>query len=115
MVTILFAARTAAARTAVAMEVIMGKKSLVRDVMTANPLTLEASSTVFDAARAMRGADVGPIPIVDASGKLTGIVTDRDIVVRAVAEGKDPTATKLADICSREVVVLAPDDQLSDS
>jgi CBS domain-containing protein len=58
----------------------------------------------------MRANDIGDVIVVDDNGKLTGIVTDRDIVVRVVAEGRDPRATRLGDIASRELTVLAPDD-----
>jgi CBS domain-containing protein len=83
----------------------------VKDVMTRNPITLEASATALDAARAMRDADVGNV-IVCEGGRVAGIVTDRDIVVRDVAEGKDPASTRLAEIASRNVATLSPDDPI---
>ena len=65
----------------------------IRDVMTANPRAAEPSTSVVEAARIMRDEDVGPVPVVEG-GRLTGILTDRDIVLRVVAEGQDPqTAT----------------------
>jgi CBS domain-containing protein len=92
------------------------KKALrIRDVMTSDPLTLEASSTVFDAARAMKAADIGPIPVLDQAGNVCGIITDRDVVVRVIAEGRDPTTTKLGDICSQELTVLSPDDSVDEA
>lgn len=87
---------------------------LVRDVMTPNPLTLDATSSIQDAARAMREKDIGNI-IVMNDGALTGIVTDRDITVRAVADGRDPSSTKLADICSGDLVCVTPQDNAVDA
>ena len=87
----------------------------VRDVMTPDPLLLEDSSTVADAARAMKGADVGPVPVIREDGTLCGIVTDRDIVVRVVAEDLDPKTTKIRDIASTELHTLRPDDTVEDA
>ena len=78
----------------------------VSEVMTP-PVQLEASATVAQAAEAMRERNVGSVLVTDESG-LCGLLTDRDIVVRAVATGKDPGQVKLGDICSREVWSLAP-------
>jgi CBS domain-containing protein len=86
----------------------------IRSVMTSNPLTLPATSSVAEAARAMRDANIGDVIVLD--GKQTcGIVTDRDIVVRAVAEGRSLSTTKLADICSQELTTLSPNDQVEDA
>ena len=67
-----------------------------------------------DVARLMREGDIGAMPVVE-NGKLIGIVTDRDIVVRAVADGRDPDETTVADVCSSEIETLGPDDDLSDA
>ena len=80
----------------------------VRDLMTANPATLEPSSTVADAARVMASEDVGPVPIVEG-GRLAGIVTDRDLVVRVIAEGRDPSSTTIGEIASSDLVTVTPD------
>ncbi len=85
----------------------MMQVQLVRDVMTPNPIALASSSTAADAARAMRDADIGDV-IVTEDGQVCGIVTDRDIVVRVVAQGRDPRQTSLADICSRDLTTLSP-------
>jgi signal-transduction protein with cAMP-binding, CBS, and nucleotidyltransferase domain len=82
---------------------------MVRDVMSRRPVTVEDSATVLDAARAMRDANIGDV-IVVKSGSVCGIVTDRDIVVRAVAEGRDPKSAKVGEICSAEIVTVTPDD-----
>jgi CBS domain-containing protein len=82
----------------------------IQDVMTTNPETLPESTTVREAAEAMRANDIGDVVVVDDNGKLSGILTDRDIVVRVVAEGRDPRATRVGDIASRELTAVSPDD-----
>jgi CBS domain-containing protein len=82
----------------------------IRDVMTTNPETLPESTTVREAAETMRANDIGDVVIVDDNGAISGILTDRDIVVRVVAEGRDPRATRIGDIASRELTAVSPDD-----
>ena len=82
----------------------------IRDVMTTNPETLPESTTVREAAEAMRANDIGDVVVVDDNGQLSGILTDRDIVVRVVAEGRDPRATRIGDIASRDLTAVSPDD-----
>jgi CBS domain-containing protein len=85
----------------------------IRDVMTANPATLSANATAADAARTMRECDIGDVLVTeDGSGKVCGIVTDRDIVVRAIAEGRDPATTKLSLIASQQMVSVTPVDSV---
>ena len=86
----------------------------IRDVMTANPKSVEPRSPVSDAARLMRDADVGSLPVVEG-GKLTGVVTDRDITVRVVAEGKDPQNTKVGEVLSQDVVTIDPQQDLDEA
>ena len=83
----------------------------VREVMTENVVTLPGSAPITDAARRMKEADIGDVIVMD-DGTMCGVVTDRDIVVRAIAEGKDPDSAKLEEICSHEVVSVRPDDPL---
>jgi len=80
--------------------------SLVQDVMTRNPKVLRASSTVMDAARAMRDSKIGNLIVVDDTNKVRGIVTDRDLVVKAVASGLDPSKTSIESVFSKDVTVL---------
>ncbi len=82
------------------------------EVMTPDPVALPASSSLNDAAREMKRGDIGDVIVTD-DGRVCGVVTDRDIVVRALAEGRDPATTPLAEICSRRVVTLAPDDSVA--
>ncbi|MFN2526695.1 MAG: CBS domain-containing protein [Actinomycetota bacterium] len=86
----------------------------IREVMTKDPITLDSGSTIVEAARAMRDSDVGNVIVLE-NGKICGIVTDRDITVRAVAEGRDAGTTKLGDICSRDVTTVTPDDTVEDA
>ena len=93
----------------------MAEHQTIREVMTPGPLTVEATSTVAEAALAMKGADVGPVPVLDTNGRLCGILTDRDITVRVVAEGLDPKTTSVGDVSSVELIVLSPDDTVDDA
>jgi CBS domain-containing protein len=86
----------------------------IRDVMTRDPRTVEASSSVADAAKVMREADVGPV-IVTEGDKIAGIVTDRDVAVRAVAMDRDPKSTPVKEIISSDVVALSPDDSVGEA
>jgi CBS domain-containing protein len=78
----------------------------VREVMTPNPTAFPANATVGEAARAMRDLDIGDVIVLNKD-QICGIVTDRDIVVRAVADGREPSEVKLGDICSHELTTLA--------
>ena len=79
-----------------------------REMMTKNVRTATRDMSLSDVAVMMRDGDMGAVPIVD-DGKLTGIVTDRDIVIRVVAEGKD-AVTPAADAMTTELFTVAPDD-----
>jgi CBS domain-containing protein len=85
----------------------------IKDAMTTKPASLPASATVADAAQQMRELDIGDV-LVEQEGRLAGIVTDRDIVVRAIAEGRDVTS-KLGDIVSSEVVCITPAESADDA
>jgi CBS domain-containing protein len=71
--------------------------------------------TVLEAARAMRDAEIGDVIVVNSQNTLKGIVTDRDIAVRSVAENRDPSQTTLLNICSESLTVLSPSDGISDA
>jgi CBS domain-containing protein len=83
----------------------------VREVMTSNPTSCASQDSVIDAAKAMAKEDVGPIPVVDGD-RLVGLLTDRDIVVRVVAEGRDPQSTKVGDVASSDLATVSPDEDL---
>jgi CBS domain-containing protein len=86
----------------------------VGDVMTRDPVTVSSDSTVVEVARLMRDRDIGPVVVVDGD-QVTGIVTDRDIVVRAVADGRDPGSVRVADICTGNVEAVSPSDSIEDA
>jgi CBS domain-containing protein len=83
----------------------------LREIMTQKPVTVQASDTVVAAARSMRDGNIGDVVVIE-NDQIQGILTDRDIVVRALAEGRDPARTTVGEICSREVTILSPDDAI---
>jgi CBS domain-containing protein len=86
----------------------------IREVMTERLRTCEPQTTVLEVARLMKEEDVGPIPVVK-DGRPVGLVTDRDIVVRVVAEGRDATMTTVGDIASGELVTVEPEQSLDEA
>jgi CBS domain-containing protein len=86
----------------------------INEVMTHDPRMISPDDTVHDAARVMRDDDVGAV-LLAQQGKLAGILTDRDIVVRSDAEGNDPDDVKAGDIATRDVAALTPDQTVQDA
>jgi CBS domain-containing protein len=86
----------------------------VRTAMTEKPRTLTADSTIVDAARAMRDEDAGIIPIVDGD-RIEGVITDRDIAIRVVAEGRDASSTHVRDAMSDRLTTIDPDQDLDEA
>lgn len=86
----------------------------IQDLMYANPISMTPTTSVIEAARAMRDADIGSV-IVHEHDQLYGIVTDRDLVVRALAEDVNCAGMMLGDICSREPTALAPTDTVEEA
>ncbi|MEU3726544.1 CBS domain-containing protein [Streptomyces sp. NPDC031705] len=84
----------------------------VHEVMTANPVTVEKLTSLAEAARVMRDADIGDVLVVD-EGRLLGILTDRDLVIRGMAEGRDPAQTTVHAICSTEPLTVQPGDDVT--
>ena len=82
----------------------------VSEIMARNVVTLSTSSSIEDAARRMRDDDIGNVIVLDDNNQLAGIVTDRDITVRAVAEGR--TSATIGEICSGDLVTASPSDDL---
>jgi CBS domain-containing protein len=82
-----------------------------RDVMNSEVVCLKNGQTAIDAAKMMRDEDIGFLPVCDASGKVTGIVTDRDIVLRAVTSGN--CDMKVESFMTKDIVSCQPDDDLS--
>jgi CBS domain-containing protein len=86
----------------------------VRDLMSSNPRTVDSNASVMDAAKMMRDENIGMIPITDGD-RLTATITDRDIAIRAVAEGKDTSSTNVIDVASRELVTIDPQQDLDEA
>jgi len=83
----------------------------IRDVMTDSPCAVNVTTSITGAARAMRENDIGDIIVLDGD-RLYGILTDRDIVVRGLADDKDPSTTAVGEICSRELTTVKPSDSV---
>ena len=90
----------------------MGK--CVADAMTSNPCTIDADQTVAYAARMLKDENVGLAPVVEGQ-RLVGTLTDRDIVMRVVAEGRDPQTIKVRDVASSDLVTVDPQQDLDEA
>ncbi|MET0136010.1 MAG: CBS domain-containing protein [Kibdelosporangium sp.] len=84
-----------------------------REIMTPDPVCVREGSTVREAAQLLAEAGVGAMPICGADNRLKGMVTDRDIVVKVLAEGKDPRAVKVSELAQGEVVTIGADDEVT--
>ena len=84
----------------------------IQDAMTSNPTTITAETSLEEAARLMKNEDVGALPIVDGE-RLVGMVTDRDIAIRGVAEGR--TSATVGEIASKDVVTIDPQQGLEEA
>jgi CBS domain-containing protein len=82
--------------------------------MTSNPRSIETSASVVEAARLMRDEHIGSLPVVD-EGRLVGMITDRDIALRVVAESADPASVTVGEIASHDTVTAAPDQELDEA
>ena len=90
----------------------MGKR--VSEAMTADPVTISRSNSVIEAARLMESADVGSVPVVDG-GTPVGILTDRDIAIRVVAHGMDPSGTQVGEIATAQPYYVHPEQDLDEA
>ena len=86
-----------------------------RDIMTSHAECAKTTDTLADAARKMRDLEVGSLPICGEDDRLKGMVTDRDIVVRCVAEGGDPTTMKVAELAQGKPVTIGADDSVEEA
>jgi CBS domain-containing protein len=86
----------------------------VEEIMTTNPRTVNVDDPVLQAAQVMRDNDIGDVIVVE-DGQVTGIVTDRDIAVRAVADGRDPESTAVREIATTGVQAIEPDASVDDA
>jgi CBS domain-containing protein len=88
----------------------------VKEIMTRNPVCCTPQDNVTDVARLMKREDVGSLPVVEdrKSGKLNGIVTDRDLVLKVLAEGRDPNSIEVEAVMTRTPVTCGSDDDIQD-
>lgn len=87
----------------------------IKEVMTADPITIQGTSTVEEAAQLMKTEDIGDVMVVDKDDKLTGILTDRDIVIRGAAGGADLKTVKVKEIVSKELKTVGPNSSIDDA
>lgn len=85
-----------------------------RDIMTSGPDIIDAQSTVLEAAKKLAKDDIGALPICE-NGKLRGMITDRDIVVKVLAEGLDAATTKVLELVQGEVITIGADDSVEEA
>jgi CBS domain-containing protein len=86
-----------------------------REVMTGDAECIGENETVAEAARKMKQLDVGALPICGENDRLKGMLTDRDIVVEVLAEGKDPESTKTGELGDGKPVTIGADDSISEA
>ena len=87
----------------------------VSEVMTRGVQCVRPADSIRDAARKMRDLDVGPVPVCGDNDKLAGMLTDRDITIRAVAEGKDPGNTKVQDVMTSDIHYVFEDQDVAEA
>ena len=87
---------------------------IVRDAMTEGPRSIGASASVVEAARLMRKEHIGSLPITE-NEQLVGMITDRDITTRVVAEAADPNLTSVGDVYSRDLISIEPEGDLDEA
>ena len=86
----------------------------VRDLMVSSVVTIEPATSIVEAARLMIQAEKGPLPVVEGESPVA-MVTDRDIIARVVAEGRDPNSVKVEDIATHELVTIEPDRDVEEA
>ena len=91
----------------------MSKKA--RDVMTPDAKCIGENDSIADAARKLKELDVGSMPICGEDDRLKGMVTDRDIVVEVLAEGKDPNEVKAGELGGEELITIGADDSVTEA
>ena len=87
----------------------------LKDIMTPKPDCVRPDDTLQEAARRMRDLDVGPLPVCGDDDRLAGMVTDRDITIRAVAEGKDPRTTRVREVMTEEIIYGFEDQDVQEA
>ena len=84
----------------------------ISELMTDQVVTVSQDEAVTTAARLLKRHNVGALPVCDGNGKLRGIITDRDIVLRCIAAGEDPRETRISEIMSRSVITASSEDPI---
>ena len=87
-----------------------------QEIMSKNPTCVTADTPLVEAARLMKTENIGVVPVVESTGskRLVGVLTDRDIAIRAVAEGRDGATTSVGHVMSSNIRTSAPDDSVED-
>ncbi len=91
------------------------KNTTIDKIMTRNVKTLPETASLIDAANAMRDEDIGGVIVTKSDGTMCGLVTDRDLVVRGLASGREPAQMRLSDICTKNVTTLRPSQTIADA
>jgi CBS domain-containing protein len=86
----------------------------VREAMTSNVVTVEPSASIVEAAKRMIQNEKGPLPVVEGE-RAVAMVTDRDVIARVVAEGRDPNQLTVSDIATTELVTIGPDQDVQEA
>jgi CBS domain-containing protein len=89
--------------------------TFVREIMCSEPECVSSDASLRDVAALMKEAGIGDVLVCDADGRLCGIVTDRDLVTRGLAEGRDPDETRVIDVCSQRIITLEPEAPLDEA
>jgi CBS domain-containing protein len=88
---------------------------IARDIMTGGAECASSNDTLVDAARKMRDLDVGALPICGDDDRLQGMITDRDIVVKCIADGADPSSVKVSELAEGKPVTIGADDSVEEA
>jgi CBS domain-containing protein len=91
----------------------MGKTA--REIMTGDADCVQESQSILDAAKELADRDVGAMPICGDDDRLKGMLTDRDIVVKVLAQGKDPSSTKVSELAEGKPVTIGADDSIEEA
>src|SRR5215213_3090877 len=92
----------------------VSKMPQVRDLMVSSVVTIEPATSIVEAARLMIQQEKGPLPVVEGESSVA-MVTDRDIIARVVAEGRDPNSVTVEDIATHELVTIGPDQDVNEA
>ncbi len=92
-----------------------GRGRKIRDVMVADVLTVDPSATLMQAAQTMRSANVGVLPVVGKDRTLLGLITDRDLVVRAMSEGADPATSRVREFATQDLICARADSPVGEA